>query len=366
MTMRRRWVVDALLAALLVALWRIDAAEERGRADARAHDSAFHHLGEPATVSAGDVLRFELHLPEGSRVASFQSVSTWTYVRGGDGWRMPQYHDGLAVAQKVDGLLAAWLESRGTQVGSLPDDGAHFELVPGKTLDVDFFATAGTEKPLLHVSTGGIAPGQRAGECFMAAANGPAILQMNANPWERLDLPSASTFPPLLDTHVLAGAQAGQPPEEIRFEGEWAPFRAMVRRKASDEERRPGPGGPGGRFDWFAESGDGETRIESEAAMRYIARIHTLEIDELIDPAGVGAEETAAPVLTLTIASGSAGVRTVVVSPPDAQGRHTVTDGGSHQTSLVSEAKARELVPADLTQPPSRPPGTPATDVAAP
>src|SRR5262245_36474716 len=124
--------LNLILLACLSVFWGLDASLEARRAARRRADSAFHALSGEGDMALAAVESFELKLT-GSRQG-------WRYVRRAEGWRIPQYRDAFALGQEIDGFLRSFLDGQGTVVGHLPAEGAHFGLVPGRSLEVSFFS----------------------------------------------------------------------------------------------------------------------------------------------------------------------------------------------------------------------------------
>jgi hypothetical protein len=340
------------LAIVLVVLWRVEVALESGREAVRRADSAFHALAGPGGPEAKDIGRIDFTLPG--------AETRWGYARRPEGWRIPQYREAFATGSAIDGILRAFLESRGTAIGRMPADAEHFGIVPGKTFAVDFQDAAG--KSLLRAVAGSVAPGQRSGECFATAGENGAILHLNANPWPYAgEWTPRDRFPPLTDRRVTAQALGRGLPAKVTFAGEEPPaVRELIRREIPLEQRLP-MGDRGPRFEWFGTTAEGEKRLNDEAAFAYVHAVTSLEYEDLLGPRAPHEAVFARPANAIVLEYDGGTKDTLTLGTPAANGLHHLHNSAADQVFLIAAAGAAALTPdvAALLQPPRPRPAPP-------
>ena len=343
--------INLVLVAALCALWGLDHSLETRRDARRATDSAFHAIDDAATPAVSAIARIELLLPG--------STTRWSLEKKSEGWRLPQYRDAFALGQEIDGLLKAILESRGTIVGRLPQDAMHFGFVPGKVIEAGLYGSS--SMPLLKATAGAVAPGQRSGECFLAAEGLDQILHANANPWPYVQWDSTSRFPPLTDPKVMPTALGRGYAAKITFGGEAAPpVRELIRREIPKERLNPmmdkGP-----RYEWFGTFADGEKRVNDNVAGSYLGGLTGLLFDDLLGDLKGREGVFAKPVLTITLENDGGTKDTLTLGLRDPNGLSHFLNGSSGQVFLISAAKVASLTPDTkaLLELPRAPPQAP-------
>jgi len=354
---RQLLLFNAVLLASFGALWWLDRRLESEREARRAADSAFHTIADSTTPPVANVARIELLLPG--------SQTRWILEKRPEGWRLPQYRDAYATAPEIDGLLKSFLESHGTVVGMLSDAEAakHFGFVPGQVIEITLFGASSNQ--LLKATAGSVAPGQRSGECFLAADGLDRILHANANPWPYVPWDPTSRFPPLTDRKVLPSALGHGSAARIVFGGETAPaVRELIRREIPKERLGPmmdrGP-----RFEWFGLFADGEKRVNDNAAYTYLSGVTGLQFDELLGGLAEREAQFARPGLTITLENDGGTKDTLALGGQDDKGFRYLSNGTTQQAFLITPAKAATLTPnlealmAPQPQPPAPPPQPP-------
>ena len=347
-----------ILAVCLGGLWSADLLLEKRREESRAADSAFHKVGGPVGPAPAAVFRIDLAIPG--------APETWTYVKETDGWRMPQYRQGFAQGRALEGLLAAFLEGRGTVVGRMPADAEHFGMIRGKALEADLRAASGNL--LLHGVAGRVAPGQRSGECFVTAEGNDAILHLDANPWTPVAWTPRDRFPPLLDRHVVPEALGRGFPSRIELAGRSAPaVRALIRKDLPPDPRGMGPD-RGPRFEWYGVFEGAEQRVNDAAASGYAGSFGRLELEELLGPSAEGTGPFADPELTATIDYDGKARDTLILGSAGAGGTRALLHATTKQAFLIAPAAAASMAPdaKALLEPNPPRPGDPAPAEPAP
>ncbi|MBI4603017.1 MAG: hypothetical protein HY721_13750 [Planctomycetes bacterium] len=339
--------MNLFLLVCLAVLWRLDVSLEERREGRRRADSTFHSLADEATPAAAAVERIELKLPG--------SDATWVYLKRADGWHLPDHRDAFATGQEIDGLLKALLESRGTVVGRRPQDAAHFGFVPGRTVEASL--QDGSGRLLVKALAGMVAPGQRSGECFLAAEGREPILHANANPRPYVAWTPGSRSPPLLDPKVIPSALSRGLAAKVVFGGEAAPaIRELIRREIPLEQRRAlGDRGP--RFEWFGTAADGEKRLNDNVAFGYLHGLTRLTFEEILGALQGSEALFAQPSLTITLEQDGGAKDTLTLGASDASGRRHILNSATGQVFTITEENARGLTPdvkALLELPPPR------------
>jgi hypothetical protein len=344
---RSLFILNLVLAAAFASLLVFDLVLEARSDEARRRESAFLQLAPGLSPEA--VARLELEIRESE---------TWTYERRAEGWRIPKYRDAYALSQPIDGILRAFLESHGTEVGSLPALAEHFGLTSGGTLKVTF--QDGRGKRLLRAFAGNVAPGQRSSECYMAAAGESTILHMHSNPWAYIDWTPESRFPPLIDLRVVPVAQGRGSIARIIFEDvDYPPFLELIRREAPAAGRLPFGPDQGPRFEWFGAPtlGGPEVRVNDNAAFAYAGFLAGLTFEELAGAVAGRESLFAKPALSLTLHYDGGATDKLVLAERKGPGPGQILNATTGQVFLISEEKVAGLLPAEKTflEPPPAP-----------
>ena len=344
---RMNFALTVALGALLGLDWTLESRREAQRL----FDSAFHAIHDAATPPVASVTRLELLLPG--------SAKRWTLEKRPEGWRLPDYREAFALGQEVDGLLKALLESRGTIVGNFSGDAAHFGFVPGRILEAWLYGASSSL--LLKGMAGSVAPGQRSGECFLAAEGFDRILLSNANPWPHVQWDATSHFPPLTDLKVMPSALRRGYASRVVFGGEAAPqVRDLIRREVPTDRLNPlADRGP--RFEWFGTFVEGEKRINDNVASGYLGAVTGLLFDDLLGDFKGREALFAKPVLTITLENDGGSKDTLTIGTRDPNGFNYLLNGSSGQVFLISTSRLSSLTPdvRALLELPSAPPPMP-------
>lgn len=352
---RRLLLLNGVLLALVLALRELDRAREVRDAVQRDRASAFHAVLDARTPLPAQVARIAILLP-GEKEA-------WRFEKREEGWRIPQHHSAFAVGQGVDALLAALLESRGTIVGSLEADAAHFGFLPGKQLEIILEDSGG--RRLGRLLAGTVAAGQRGQECYLAADGLPRILHMDANPWPTLAWAPGASLPPLLDRRVVPLAYGRGYPVKLLLDGPAAPaVREIERREIPLDRLQPGlDRGP--RFEWYGSVEGKEQRLNDAATGEFVSHVTGLVHEQILGPDDPRARAIQEPLLRITIEYGGITRDELTVGRPAAGGPWTVRNGTTGQVFLVEESAGAALSPVEAAllapnpPPPARPPGPP-------
>ena len=350
-------ILNVCLLSCLGGLLSLDLVLEARREAGRVADSAFHLLAEPEALALADVQRVELTLPG--------AAAKHTYLRQGDGWHLPQFRDGFALTQELEGFLKSLLESRGTIVGRTPADAAHFGIVPGRTVEAEMYDGAG--KLRLHALCGDVAPGQRSGECFVTAEGRDPILHLGSNPRSYMTWTPATRTPPLADRRVIPLALGRGLPSKVTFGGPQPPaVRELIRRDIPKERLMAMGPDRGPRFEWFGTTPEGEKRINDNVCFAFTSFLSSLEFDDLLGQRTGNEPGLAQPALTVTLEYEEGKKDTLTLGSRAADGSHLLHHSATNQVFLIAAARAAQMQPdqkAILELPPPREPPPPGAAV---
>jgi len=322
------------LLACFVVLWALDVSLERRRDSRRLADSTFHALAGEGAPSLGEVGKMELRLPG--------SDESWAYVRRPDGWHLPAYREAFALGEPLDGLARALLEGRGTVVGPMPGQAAHFGFEPGRILEARLYDTS--DRLLLEARAGATVPGQRSDECYLSVAGGESIFQWSPNAWTYVGTPGN---PPFLDPRVIPAALGRHVPLKAVVGGSAAGAVLEIVRKEAPPERLPRdhPLSPLDPFEWYAITAGGTKRLGDRAVYEYLHTIASLTFDGLLGDLRGHEHLFSEPGLTLTLEYDDGAKDTLSLGARDPRGFRWLLNATTGQVFAVREEKAGSLTP---------------------
>ena len=326
--------LNLLLALVLGGLWWLDGSLESRFETKRRSVSIFLPLATSGAPTVASVARIELMLPGSS--------ATWVYAHEKDGWHLPEYRGAFARSAELEAILKALLDGRGTIVGRVPADAAHFGLEAAEALHADLFDVAGDA--LLLAQVGRVAPGGRQSESFMAAKGSDVILHMNANPWSSIQWKPGVLFPPLLDMRVIPLALGRRSAREITLAGPGSGALKRIERREVPEDPRLGMRGPS--YEWYgAHAADPERRLNDRAAFAYARSLAALAFDEFVGTRRQHPAGFEQPALIVTLNYDGDATDTLTLGARTAQGLHRLHQSTTDQVFLINAQKAQALRP---------------------
>ena len=303
----------------------------------RIRDSS-HRLLAGTAISVEQVTRMELSLPG--------SDSSWSFQRVEIGWRLPQYQDAYADSGRVNAILGAVVEGRGTYVGRWAEDSAHYGVTEQNSMKVALFDDQ--DALVTTVWVGLVAPGTKSGESYMTVEGTDPIYHVDSNPWPAVSWTPGDVYPPLLDRRVIPGALNRRSVVSISFSDRRSPELTKIFR----EELKPDPMAMmepdrGPRYEWYATLGDGtRKRLQNAAARSYVKLILNLRFAEILGSRMALTDELLDPLVSMTLAYDGDLEDVLELRPTENPGEYTVYNVTTDQVFVVDEQSATAFAPA--------------------
>lgn len=338
----------ATLSVLAVILLVVSMVSESSLRSTRMTESTFVPLVDGKTLEPKDISKVEVSLPEGE--------IRWHYKRLEGLWRLPEFANVFALNGDVDNLVKMLLQGQMRPVGRLPEDRAHYGLLPQSVLTVTLFQDTDA---VVRVQVGGLLPGAAKDERYVLRDNDQTIYLLSSNP---------STFfsdedpPSMLDKHVLPRALPHGFPQRISFSGSRVSdiqellikelpvdpkkFEDMPGRSA-DKKEKSKKKEPTHEFTGVS-SGGALKILDDDDTTMYINRVLDIEFDKIvgsISPVQIEYRNFDAPLVEVTFHYKDESTVTLAVSGSLIEGKYPILNKATSQMFIISEEKFEMLVP---------------------
>ncbi len=325
-----------VLAVSLGVLWGLDRYQDSRVHQRRVRDSTHRLLGGTA-IPLEQVTRMELSLPG--------SDSSWSFRRVDIGWRLPQYRDAYAETARVNAILGAVVEGRGTLVGHWPGDSAYYGVTERDSMKVALFDRQ--DALVTTVWVGLVAPGNRSRESYMLVEGNGLIYHVDSNPWPPVKWTPGNAYPPLLDRRVIPGALNRRSVVSISFADRGLPELQKILRKKLE----PGPQammrpGTGPRYEWYGTLRDGtRKRLQDTPARSHVNRVLNLTFAELLGSRMALTDELQDPLVSMTLAYDGDMEDVLELRATGNPGKYTVYNVTTDQVFVVDKQTAAAFTP---------------------
>jgi len=302
----------------------------------RVRESTHRLLGGTA-ISVEQVTRIELWLPG--------SDSSWSFRRVETGWRLPQYRNAFAQTGRVNTILGAVTEGRGTQVGHWPQDAAHYGVTEQDSMRIALFDQRDARATTVWV--GLVAPGNRSGESYMTVEGAEPIYHVDSNPWPSVDWTPGNVYPPLLDRRVIPGALNRRSVVSISFADRRSPELKKILREELEPDPKARMGSDRGpRYEWYGTLRDGtRKRLHNAAARSYVNLVLNLPFAELLGSRMALTAEQGDPLVSMTLAYDGEQKDVLKLYATGNSSEYTVYNVTTDQLFVVDEQTATAFTP---------------------
>ena len=206
-------------------------------------------------------------------VLSLGTGQTFTYVREGELWRFPEYHNALAHSDRIEGLLRLSLGSVGTFRSIV--QGGEIAEPPQLSMQVDLYDRG--KQILTKLQFAGPISGAGGSHNLARVVGSDSVLTLHANPIRVV----GRGRPPLLDPHLLPRSLPRGTLTRVEMEseqGSWSLQRVLAPRTAGGP---PMPMEESQRYRWVAHHGGRVDTCHSSSVFAYLDFLNRLPVDEL-------------------------------------------------------------------------------------
>lgn len=336
------------LAVLAIIILIMSITRDSAARSARITESTFVPLVGRNSLEAKDVSRVEVALPDGEM--------RWNYKRIEGFWRVPEFANVFAMNDEVDNLVTMLLQAQLRPIGRLPEDRAHYGLVPNSVLTLTLFQNTDA---LVRVQIGGLAPGAAKDERYVLRDRDQNVYMLSANP---------SVFfadgdqPAMLDRHILPRALPHATPERVSFSGSRVSDlrQLIIKEKPLDPNKFEDSRSPGQEkvapskkseptLEFFGIAAAGTSNpLDEDEAMTYVNRALDLEFDKIvgsISPARMEYRNFDAPLIEITFHYKDGTTVALAVSGSLIEEKYPVLNRSTSQMFIISAEKLDTLVP---------------------
>ena len=336
------------LAVLAITILIVSITRDSAARSTRITESTFVPLVDRAPLEAKDVSKVEVALPDGEM--------RWNYKRIEGFWRVPEFANVFAMNDEVDNLVTLLLQTTLRPIGRLPEDSAHYGLLPNSVLTLTLFQNTNA---LVRVQIGGLAPGAAKDERYVLRDREQDVYILSANPSVFF---ADGAQPAMLDKHILPRALPHGTPERISFGGSRVSDlrQLIIKEKPVDPTKFEDTRSPSQdkvapskkrelTHEFFGIAATGTSKLlDEDEAMTYLNRTLDLEFDKIvgsISPARLEYRNFDAPLIEVTFHYKDGTTVTLAVSGSLIEEKYPVLNKSTSQMFIISAEKLDTLVP---------------------
>ena len=204
---------------------------------------------------------------------SWGPQQNYTYVRQGETWRFPAYHNALAHSDRMEHLLSLCLGARGTLTPV--DSGQRIPIDGAPTLQIGLFDRSQTS--LARLQFAGPFAGPAGAHTLARVVGDEHLLTFHADPISVV----GRGQPPMLDPHLMPRSLAAGALVEVEAQTgstSWRLWRILAARPADGP---PVPVDDAQHYRWLLERSGRVDTCRTESVTAYLAYLRRLRVDGL-------------------------------------------------------------------------------------
>lgn len=337
-----------ILLVLALAVLAVSVMKDQSLRATRMTESTFVPLVAGKSLEAKDVSTVEVALPGGEL--------RWRYQRIDGLWRLPDFANVFALHGDVENLVKMLLQGQIRPVGRIPEDRAHYRLLPQSVLTLTLLQDS---RVVVQMQVGGLAPGAARDERYVLRDNDQTVYLLSSNPG--VFFPEGDS-PAMLDKHILPRALPHGFPQRVTFSGsrntdiqellikelpvdpkkfEEVPGRGADKKEQSKKRE------PTHEFTGLFQAGVSKL-MDDDDAMTYINRAVDIEFDKIvgsISPVQMEYRKFDVPLFEVILHYKDGSSITLAVGSDLIEGKYPILNKVTSQMFIISEEKLEKLIP---------------------